>query len=131
MNRAFADMVYWVARINPRDQWHTAYRAVSGLKLVTTDEVLDEVLAHFSAFGRTMRLRAAAIIRQILIHPDIEVVPQSRQSFLDALALYEARPDKEYSLTDCASIATMRTRGISQLLTGDAHFTQEGFTLLP
>jgi predicted nucleic acid-binding protein len=131
MNQAFADTVYWIARINPRDQWHTAYRTVSAVKLVTTDEVLDEVLAHFSAFGRTMRLRAVAIIRQILIHPDIEVVPQSRQSFLDALALYEARPDKEYSLTDCASMATMRTRGISQVLTGDAHFAQEGFTSLP
>ena len=54
MNRAFADMVYWIARINPRDQWHATYRAVSGLNLVTTDEVLDEVLAHFSAFGPTM-----------------------------------------------------------------------------
>jgi hypothetical protein len=66
---------------------------LGGLQLVTSDEVLDEVLAHFSAFGPAMRLRAAAIVRQILAHPDIEVVPQSRQSFLDALALYESRPD--------------------------------------
>jgi uncharacterized protein len=131
MTRAFADTVYWVARINPRDQWHATYRAVGGLGLVTTDEVLDEVLAHFSAFGPAMRSRAAAIIRQILDHPDIEVVPQSRQSFLDALALYEARPDKAYSLTDCASMATMRDRGITEVLTRDAHFTQEGFALLP
>jgi uncharacterized protein len=131
MTRAFADTVSWVARINPRDQWHATYRAVGGLGLVTTDEVLDEVLAHFCAFGPAMRSRAAAIIRQILDHPDIEVVPQSRQSFLDALALYEARPDKAYSLTDCASMATMRDRGITEVLTRDAHFTQEGFALLP
>ena len=69
MTRAFADTVYWVARINPRDQWHAIYKTVSRLKLVTTDEVLDEVLAHFSAFGPAMRSRAAAIIRQILAHP--------------------------------------------------------------
>lgn len=131
MTRAFADTVYWVARISPRDQWHATYRAVVGLRLVTTDEVLDEVLAHFSAFGPAMRSRAAAIIRQILDHPDIEVVPQSRQSFLDALALYEARPDKDYSLTDCASMATMRARGITEVLTRDAHFAQEGFALIP
>ena len=131
MTRAFADTVYWVARINPRDQWHATYRAVGGPGLVTTDEVLDEVLAHFSAFGPAMRSRAAAIIRRILDHPDIEVVPQSRQSFLDALALYEARPDKAYSLTDCASMATMRARGITEVLTRDAHFTREGFALLP
>src|SRR5260370_6590197 len=98
MNWAFADTVYSIARINPRDQWHVTYQAVSGLKLVTTDEGLDEVLAHFSAFGPAMRSRTVAIIRQILAHSDIEVVPQSRQSFLDGLGLYEARPDKECSL---------------------------------
>lgn len=131
MNRTFADTVYWVARINPRDQWHAAYQAVGVLKLVTTDEVLDEVLAHFSAFGPAMRTRAAAIIRHILNHPDIEVIPQSRQSFLDALVLYEARPDKNYSLTDCASMATMRAQRITEVLTRDNHFVQEGFALLP
>ncbi len=131
MNPAFADTVYWVARINPRDQWHAIYRAVHGREIVTTDEVLDEVLAHFSGFGPVMRPRAVAIIRQILNHPDIEVVPQSRQSLLDALTLYEARPDKDYSLTDCSSMVTMRSRGITEVLTRDAHFAQEGFSLLP
>jgi predicted nucleic acid-binding protein len=131
VKRVFADTVYWVARINPRDQWHATFRAVSGLALVTSDEVLDEVLAHFSAFGPVMRPRAAAIIRRVLAHPDVEVVPQSRQSFLDALTLYEARPDKDYSLTDCSSMATMRARGIIEVLTRDAHFAREGFALLP
>jgi uncharacterized protein len=131
MTRAFADTVYWVARINPRDQWHATFKAVGGLRLVTSDEVLDEVLAHFSAFGPAMRPRAATIIRQVLAHPDIEVVPQSRQSFLDALALYEARPDKDYSLTDCSSMVTMRARGMTEVLTRDAHFAQEGFVLNP
>ena len=107
------------------------FQAVSGLKLVTTDEVLDEVLAHFSAFGPAMRRRAAGIVRQVLIHPDIEVVPQSRQSFLDGLALYEARLDKDYSLTDCVSMVTLRRQGITAVLTRDVHFTQEGFALLP
>jgi uncharacterized protein len=131
MTRAFADTVYWVARINPRDQWHATFKAVSGLRLVTSDEVLDEVLAHFSAFGSAMRPRAATIIRQVIAHPDIEVVPQSRQSFLDALALYEARPDKDYSVTDCSSMVTMRVQGITEVLTRDAHFAQEGFVLIP
>jgi uncharacterized protein len=131
MNPAFADTVYWVARMNPRDQWRATFQAVENIWLLTTDEVLDEVLAHFSAFGPAMRSRAAAIIRRILVHPDIDVVPQSRQSFLNALALYEARPDKDYSLTDCSSMATMRAQGITQVLTRDAHFAQEGFVLLP
>jgi predicted nucleic acid-binding protein len=47
-----------------------------------------------------------------------------------ALTLYEARPDKEYSLTDCRSMVALRARGISEVLTNDHHFTQEGFTIL-
>ena len=60
MNRAFADSLYWIARINPRDQWHRTFQSVIGLRLLTTDEVLDEVLAHFSAFGPAMRSRTVA-----------------------------------------------------------------------
>jgi predicted nucleic acid-binding protein len=131
MKRAFADTVYWIARINPRDQWHAAFQAVGRVRLVTTDEVLDEVLSHFSAYGPAMRTRAVRIIRQILTHPDVEVVAQSRQSFLDGLTLYEARLDKEYSLTDCVCMVTMRRNGITDVLTRDVHFAQEGFTLLP
>jgi uncharacterized protein len=46
------------------------------------------------------------------------------------LALSEARPDKEYSLTDCISMVTMRQEGITEILTHDNHFTQEGLTIL-
>jgi uncharacterized protein len=131
MRQVFADTVYWVARISPRDQWHTVYKALAGLRQVTTDEVLDEVLAHFSGYGPAMRSRAAQIVRQILAHPEVEVVPQSRQSFLDGLALYEARLDKGDGLTDCISMETMRREGLTEVLTRDVHFIQEGFIILP
>jgi predicted nucleic acid-binding protein len=42
----------------------------------------------------------------------------------------EARPDKGYSLTDCVSMLVMRQEGITEILTHDIHFTQEGFTKL-
>ena len=48
----------------------------------------------------------------------------------DALTLYEARPDKEYSLTDCIAMQTMRREGLTEVLTNDHHFTQEGFSIL-
>jgi uncharacterized protein len=131
MRQVFADIVSWVARISPRDQWHTVYKALAGLRQVTTDEVLDEVLAPFSGYGPAMRSRAAQIVRQILAHPEVEVVPQSRQSFLDGLALYEAGLDKGYSLTDCISMETMRREGLTEVLTRDVHFIQEGFIILP
>jgi len=46
------------------------------------------------------------------------------------MSLYEARPDKGYSLTDCISMQTMRREGITEVLTDDRHFEQEGFHAL-
>ena len=131
MSQAFADTVYWVARINPRDQWHVTFQAVENLWLLTTDEVLDEVLAHFSAFGPAMRSCAAAIIRRILVHPDIEVVPQSRQSFLERLGPLRSPSGQELQPHRLLLDGDHAAQGISQVLTRDAHFAQEGFALLP
>jgi predicted nucleic acid-binding protein len=46
------------------------------------------------------------------------------------LSLYKARADKGYSLTDCISMNTMRERNLTEVLTHDQHFAQEGFSLL-
>ena len=62
--------------------------------------------------------------------PSTQVLPQTSADFSTALSLYEARPDKNYSLTDCRSMVALRTLGISEVLTNDHHFTQEGFTIL-
>jgi predicted nucleic acid-binding protein len=49
---------------------------------------------------------------------------------ITSTALYADREDKGYSMTDCLSMTAMRERGIFEVLTHDAHFAQEGFTLL-
>ena len=92
--------------------------------------VLTEFLNHFSAYGAQMRAQAASTVRGFLSDPAMIVIPQSRQTLLSGLALYEARQDKEYGLTDCISMVTMREEGITEVLTHDTHFTQEGFAIL-
>ncbi len=57
-------------------------------------------------------------------------MPQSHESFLAGLKLYEARLDKGYSLTDCISMNTMKAEGLTEVLTNDEHFAQEGFRAL-
>jgi len=47
-----------------------------------------------------------------------------------AFALFQKRPDKLWSIVDCASFIVMQERGISQALTTDHHFEQSGFTRL-
>jgi predicted nucleic acid-binding protein len=134
MRRVFADTYYWIALLNDRDQGHAAAKAISQTlgqaAIVTTQEVLSEVLTYFCEHGRHVRQTATAFIRNILSDPAITVQPQSDQSFLGGLALYEARPDKEYSLADCISMLAMRHEAITDVLTNDDHFTQEGFTIL-
>jgi predicted nucleic acid-binding protein len=61
---------------------------------------------------------------------DVRVVPQTHASFLGGLDLYKTRPDKGYSLTDCISMLTMRREGLTDALTNDRHFEQEGFRAL-
>jgi predicted nucleic acid-binding protein len=66
------------------------------------------------------------------LHQDlsVEIIPQTSQLFAEALLLYRQRQDKSYSLTDCASMLIMRQQNISDVLTFDRHFQQEGFNAL-
>ena len=134
MRRIFVDTLYWVAVTNRKDQWHQAAmkasRNLAGCHLVTTDEVLTEFLTAFCEAGPMLRQRAALAVRDLYNDRTVTVHQQTRQTFLAGLDLYEARPDKEYSLTDCISMEAMRREGITEVLTHDGHFTQEGFIRL-
>ena len=91
MRRVFADTLYWVAMTHRKDQWHqaavTISRTLAGCHVVTTDEVLTEVL---NAFPRPVR-----VLRQEAVHPcplismfdpERHSHPQSRQTFLAGMA---------------------------------------------
>ena len=132
MRLVFADTVYWIAVFLPGDPWAKAAQGapLRHVRLVTTEEVLSEFLTGVSAHGEKTRRLACQLVREILRDPGVEVVVQSHESFLDGLALYEQRPDKQYSLTDCISMNVMKRRGITEVLTHDRHFGQEGFVRL-
>lgn len=62
--------------------------------------------------------------------PLITIAPLDMETFDAGVELYRARPDKDWSLTDCISFVVMRERGITEALTGDRHFEQAGFKAL-
>ncbi len=134
MKAVFVDTAYWIAVFSKRDPWREsakqARQRIGEARLITTDDVLVEFLTTFAAAGPQIRTEAAGFVRDVLSHPQIEVLPQSRESFLKALRLYETRRDKSYSLTDCISMNAMRAGSITHALTTDDHFAQEGFTVL-
>lgn len=134
MSTVFADSFYWIALNSPTDPWcepaKRVSRSLGACRIITTDEVLAEFLTHFSKRGEFWRMKASRVARAIMRDPNVEVVPQSRGSFLAGLALYEQRPDKRYSLPDCIAFRTMRERGLTEALTHDHDYEREGFVIL-
>jgi predicted nucleic acid-binding protein len=129
-----ADTFYWVALADFADSAHqqalalTAARASS--RIVTTDEVLTEYLTFFSTGPEQLRREAAESVENLLASSVIREIPQSRESFLAGPPPVPRPPDKGYSLTDCISMQTMRKEGLTEALTNDRHFEQEGFRAL-
>ena len=134
MKQVFADTLYWVASITPGDPWHAptvqAVAALGPMHLVTTEEVLVEFLSAYAGRGAYLRREALQTVRAILRNVHVTVRPQTHQSFMTGLDFYASRADKAYSVVDCISMHTMRQMSITEVLTNDHHFTQEGLTIL-
>ena len=133
MKQIFADTFYWVALINKKDNWHQRVIEVTStlknVEIVTTDEVLIEVLNFLSAIV-PLRRSAVQLVDDIMQNPHIKVISQNRESFLEGFNLYRRRLDKEYSLTDCISMTVMQNLKINEVLTHDNHFKQESLIIL-
>jgi predicted nucleic acid-binding protein len=131
MRRAFGDAHYFLALLNSQDAHHAA--AVKFAhdwrgEIVTTRWVLAEVADALCAPPN--RSLAVAFIEEVERNSQFRVVEQSDILFGDGFALFRARQDKRWSLTDCISFALMSADGLKDALTGDRHFEQAGFNAL-
>lgn len=98
--------------------------------IVTSEMVLVEVLDFYSTWGSALRSYAASAVEAVTKDPNVTVIPQTRDLFRRAMRRFKERPDKDWSLTDCASFLIMEERGISEALAHDRHFQQAGFQAL-
>jgi len=134
MKQILVDAAYFIALANPNDQWHerSVQRAAETANhdLVTTEDVLIELLNFYAESGDFMRRKVGELTRSILLDSRINIVGRTETTLLDALDLYESRLDKGYSLTDCISMNVCKKLGIEDVLTTDKHFQQEGFNVL-
>jgi predicted nucleic acid-binding protein len=134
MRAVFADTSYWIALLSSEDSLHKKARALSEslgtVRVITSEMVLTEFLNDSSDSGAVLRRTAALMIRGLRRRAEILIVPQTSIQFQEALALYEQRDDKRWSLTDCASFQIMRRDRMTQALTYDHHFEQAGFQAL-
>lgn len=89
---------------------------------MTTEAVLWGWLNALSDV--TTRRVAAEGYRRCHADAQIEVAPFQDDLIDAATQLCRARPDKNWSLTDCLSFVVMERRGLTEALTTDRHFEQ-------
>ena len=135
MNGVFADTAYWIALTNFQDVAHDeAERFEVSLApgtILTSESVLIEYLNYFAGWGPYFRRKVSANVQAMLSRQtEVDLALHTTEAFLDGLKLYRNRLDKGYSLTDCISMQIMRREGLTEILTGDRHFEQEGFRAL-
>ena len=131
MRAVFADAFYCVALINRADQHHTrAAAAARRLKapVITTEWILAEFADALCASAS--RRLVPSFIRDLQQDPKVTIIPADSALFQRALGLYEIRPDKDWSLTDCTSFVVMQEQNLADALTADHHFEQAGFRAL-
>lgn len=131
MKPVFADTVYYLALVNPRDQYAAAatrFTAEFSGAFVTTAWVLTEVA---NALARAPnRSLFVELYHDLAEDARVMIVPANSEVFEQGIELYSQRPDKDWSLTDCLSFHVMREYGLTNALTADHHFEQAGFNTL-
>ena len=131
MTSWFADTFFFLALLNPRDErYHLKAVEMNRVDhpILSTAWVLMELADHLCDV-RNRRL-FGEVRQSLAVDPRFEILPVDQKLLDRAVALYEKRLDKDWSLTDCTSFVAMQDRGITEALTGDHHFEQAGFKLL-
>ena len=131
MKVVFADTFYFLALLDTREKFHSKAVSLSrdaGLNIVTTEWVLAEFGDAYS--HPKDRADFVTLFHALVGHERVRIVPSTPQLFRRGVDLFEQRPDKEWSLTDCISFTVMTDERINEALTGDKHFEQAGFVAL-
>lgn len=132
MKRVFADTHYWLALLNRRDQDHA--RAVGFRRRQRFDEVVTTlwVLAEVADGMRSpaARVKCAGALADLRHSQRVQIIGEEAGLFWRGFSLFEKRPDKEWSFTDCISFVVMAEEELAEALTADHYFEQAGFTAL-
>lgn len=133
-NEVFVDTSFLIALTNSRDEDHQyalkLYQRLEsqGTRKTTSEYVLMELGDGLSRYR--VRHLAQQIIESIQEDDTFEIVPASTGLFIQALHLFQSRPDKEWGMTDCSSFVIMQQMDLYAALTADHHFEQAGFLSL-
>ena len=128
----FVDTGAWFAYINADDPDHRRVRQFfdqySG-RLITTNYIFDEtVTLTLARLGHRKSVLVGKTLLNLEVVEMIHITPADEKN---AWSLFEKRPDKAYSFTDCTSFIIMRRLKLEIAVALDNHFLQEGFQTRP
>lgn len=130
MPPVFADTGYWIALLFVNDDLHNraieVRRRNAKSPIITSEMVLTEFLNECGKRGTHYRKGAVALVEGLYASDAVQILPQTPTLFADALTLYKNRPDKQWSLTDCASFTICHENGVIEAFAHDNHFAQAG-----
>lgn len=106
-----------------------AARETEITSFVTTDYVLDEAVT-LTRFALS-HAKAVELAEATMASKFVRLVYAGEELFSGGMRTFKQSPDKEWSLTDCVSFATMEKFGLRTAFTFDAHFRQAGFATIP
>jgi uncharacterized protein len=136
MLERFVDTSGWAAWADSNEQFHSlavvAFDEVwhQGGRLVSTNFVLAELTALLTRPLRVPKPQQIQLLDDIRSDPGVAIVSIDAVREAAAWHLWQARPDKEWNLVDCASFVVMQQGGLNEALTADHHFEQAGFVRL-
>jgi uncharacterized protein len=127
----YIDTGFLIGLFNTKDTLHDRalkWAAKLNDPLIVSEYVLWECVNYFSAVK--FRAVASRVVTHVTTDPNIKVVYATRAIFESTMQFHAARPDKDWSLTDCASFQLMSEHGITMALSHDRHFEEAGFQAL-
>jgi predicted nucleic acid-binding protein len=136
MNELFMDTAGWACWLSRREPHHAlalslvAQTQKAGGRLLTTNYVLTELVALLTSPLHLSRPQQIQFLTALRNAPWVEVVHVDPVLDAATWSLWQSRPDKEWSLVDCASFVVMQQRRLSEAITMDHHFEQAGFVCL-
>ncbi|MCI0334210.1 MAG: PIN domain-containing protein [Planctomycetes bacterium] len=122
---------YFLALVNRKDKAHkkcVEFSNTSEHPVVTTAWILLEV-GDALRRGRDREV-FVRLLHDLADDPDTTILSADQELLDRVIALFAARPDKEWSLTDCTSFVVMQEQALTDALTADHHFEQAGFAAL-
>lgn len=128
----FLDTAFIQALLNSRDDYHQqAKRLLPRVRAASEVWITEAILVEVgNALSANNRDGAVHFIQQCYRTDNINVVSVDTALLMQALALYQSRPDKDWGLADCISFIVMQQQNLTDAVTSDRHFIQAGFQIL-